>query len=175
VSEPVREPAKRAAFESATRLAQPPAFDPAMKRPVSIVAGAVLVLLRVVSGVLVLASLLLGGSPSEAFGQLVDADLTQDEAAVGLAVYVGVVGAGLVIQLVLGILILRGVNFVRVWVMVFSVISIVSAFVGWWWEGQEIRLTGTLLSLSLDILILLALSSRSAAAYARRKERRTDV
>ena len=38
--------------------------------------------------------------------------------------------------------------------------------------GEEITLEGTFVSLSLDILVLLALSSRSAAAYARRNERR---
>ena len=42
----------------------------------------------------------------------------------------------------------------------------------WWAQGQEITINGALLSLSLDILVLLALSSRSAAAYARRNERR---
>jgi hypothetical protein len=172
VSEQVREPAKRAAYEPASRLAQPTAYDPDMKRPVSIVAGAVLVLLRVVSGAFVLVTLLLGRTPAEALDQLVDTDLTQQEALYGLTAYAVIVGVGLVVQFVLGILILRGVNFVRVLVMVFSVISIVTAFAGWWWEGQEIRLTGTLLSLSLDILILLALSSRSAAAYTRRKEPR---
>ncbi|WP_448261983.1 hypothetical protein [Microbacterium aurum] len=44
--------------------------------------------------------------------------------------------------------------------------------VGWWAQGPEITLQSTLLSLSLDILILLALSSQSAAAYVRRGEKR---
>ncbi|WP_312677807.1 hypothetical protein [Microbacterium sp.] len=56
--------------------------------------------------------------------------------------------------------------------MVFSTLSIVSSFVAWWAQGQEITLQSTFLSLSLDILILLALSSQSAAAYARRGEKR---
>ena len=167
-------PQKRAAYEPATRLAQPTAYDPHMHRPASIVAGAVLVLLRVASGVFVLVSVILGGTPDQALSQLLSADLSEDEASFGLTAYAIIVGAGLAVQLLLGLLILRGVNAARVWVMVFSVISISTAFAGWWWEGQEIRLTGTLLSLSLDILILLALSSRSAAAYARRKERRPD-
>ena len=38
--------------------------------------------------------------------------------------------------------------------MVFSTLSIVSSFVAWWAQGQEITLQSTFLSLSLDILIL---------------------
>ena len=47
-----------------------------------------------------------------------------------------------------------------------------AAGAAWWAQGQEITLQSTFLSLSLDILILLALSSQSAAAYARRGEKR---
>jgi predicted membrane chloride channel (bestrophin family) len=57
-------------------------------------------------------------------------------------------------------------------VMLFSVFSITTSFTAWWVAGEEIKIETTFLSLSLDILVLLALSSRSAAAYARRKERR---
>jgi hypothetical protein len=56
--------------------------------------------------------------------------------------------------------------------MLIAVLSISSAFTAWWALDQEIKLEGTFVSLSLDILILLALSSRRAAAYARRNERR---
>lgn len=52
-----------------------------------------------------------------------------------------------------------------------AAISIVTAFVSWWVRDQEITLQTTLLSLAVDILVLLALSSRSAAAYARRREK----
>jgi hypothetical protein len=56
--------------------------------------------------------------------------------------------------------------------MSFSALSIATSFAQWWAESQEITITNTLLGLGLDILILLALSSRSAAAYARRNDRR---
>jgi hypothetical protein len=56
--------------------------------------------------------------------------------------------------------------------MTFSAISITGSFIQWWTGNQVITITGSLLTLGLDILILLALSSRSAAAYARRNERR---
>ena len=56
--------------------------------------------------------------------------------------------------------------------MFLSVISITSAFLQWWTSDLQITLRTSLLSTALDTLILLALSSRSAAAYARRNEQR---
>ena len=77
----------------------------------------------------------------------------------------------LALDAVFAVLILRGHNWPRILVMLISTISIASAFIAWWAVGDEITLDGTFPSLSLDILVLLALSSRSAAAYARRNER----
>ena len=57
------------------------------------------------------------------------------------------------------------------YVMLFAVGSISFSFVAWRILGERIELEGTFVSLALDILILLALSSRSAASYARRNER----
>ena len=89
------------------------------------------------------------------------------------SLWVVLVGLGVVtvIELACGILIFRGSNAARVLVMVVTVISISTAFVSWWARDQEITLQTTLLSLAVDILVLLALSSCSAAAYARRAEK----
>ncbi|MET0779951.1 MAG: hypothetical protein ABWY26_10945 [Microbacterium sp.] len=166
-------PHKRPAFEPAAELLKPVAFDPDMKRPVSTVAGAVLVLLRVLAGVLWIASVLL-----EWPTWVREIDVTFDDVAktpqlveFSLAFIVVVVGAFLLIDLILAFFILSGHNWARVIVMTFSALAITTSFVQWWAEGQEITITNTLLGLGLDILILLALSSRSAAAYARRNER----
>jgi hypothetical protein len=56
--------------------------------------------------------------------------------------------------------------------MLYAVVSISGAFVTWCVGGEDIRVETTLVTLSLDILVLLALSSRQAAAYARRKQQR---
>ncbi|MFS0734844.1 hypothetical protein ABC304_05360 [Microbacterium sp. 1P10UB] len=167
-------PEKRAAYEPAARLAEPTPHDPAMKRPISTVTGAVLVLLRVVTGVAVLITVMAGGTPDDSLADLVGVQADDETAAIGLGVYASVVGVSLLIQAILGLLILAGRNGPRVWVMLFAVASISTAFAGWWWQGQEIRVSGTLLSVALDVLILLALSSRSASAYARRNEPRPD-
>lgn len=168
------EPHKRPAFEPPTRLMRPYAYDPQMRRPTSTVAGAVLVLLRVIAGIVWTSEVALHWNT---YATKVDAvldgtDFSQQAVQIALAVFVGISAIVLLADAAIAVLILRGVNWARVVVMLFSVISITSAFVGWWVQGQEIVLQGSLLSLALDILVLLALSSRSAAAYARRNERR---
>jgi hypothetical protein len=167
-------PHKRPAFEPAAELLKPVASDPEMKRPISTVAGAVLVLLRVLAGVLFIGSVLVAWPT-----WVRELDVTIEGVAdvpqladFSLAAIVIVVGAFLLIDLVLAFFIFGGHNWARVIVMTFSALSIAASFVQWWAEGQEITITNTLLGLGLDILILLALSSRSAAAYARRNERR---
>lgn len=173
------QPRKRAAFEPAAGLARPLAHDPDMRRPISTVAGAVLVLLRAAAGaVWILAFALRWGEWVQTLtislsGDASDAvDLSDVDSTAVLVVVFAMVGLGVLIEAVLGLLILRGSNWPRVLVMVISVISLSSAFVGWWVQGQEIRIGTTFVTVALDIFILLALSSRSAAAYARRRERR---
>ncbi|WP_460772876.1 hypothetical protein [Microbacterium sp. GXF7504] len=168
------EPRKRPAFESPARLAQRPEADPTMKRPISTVAGAVLVFLRVAAGLLWMLALTLRWPElvHAVDAQLDGVSLDADELGLGLGVIWAVAGVVLGIDLALGVLILLGFNTPRVIVMLFAVVSTTSAFVAWWATGQEIHIDTTLLTVALDILVLLALSSRSAAAYARRNERR---
>jgi len=169
----VTTPAKRPSYEPAGRLLRPPRYDPDMKRPVTTMTGAVLVFLRAVAGLLFLAELglhwnLVATSSAIAIDGLTDAEA----AGVGLAIILSLVVALIVVDVVLAVFILRGYNWARVIVMVVAVLSISTAFVSWWLEDLEITLKTSLLSTALDTLILLALSSRSAAAYARRNEQR---
>lgn len=168
------EPRKRPAYEPAARLLQPTTADPAMKRPAATLAGALLVLLRVAVGVAFLWEL--SQHWNDLASNLDDGidgiTLTADDRALGLTFVVAVGAAVLLVELLLAVLILLGRNLPRVIVMVFAVFSISGSFAAWWSEGQEITLRTSLVSLSVDILVLLALSSRSAAAYARRNERR---
>ncbi|MFV0319722.1 MAG: hypothetical protein ACK5IN_05025 [Microbacterium sp.] len=68
------------------------------------------------------------------------------------------------------LLVYRGHNWPRVVIMPFAAVSIVSSFTAWWVQGQEIMLRTSLLLLAVDTLVVLVLSSRSTAAYARRNE-----
>lgn len=173
-----RAPRKRAAFEP---LAAPVPTDPAMRRPGATVAGAVLVLLRAVAGVLWGVTVVYGLPPwlrfaaAAANGSALEPDtLTLTDIDVGFGLFAAVIAGVFVVQVVFGILLLRGSNLARVAVMMVSVVSISAAFVGWWELGDDITVRTTLATLSLDVLVLLALSSRDAAAYARRDQRRCD-
>ncbi len=169
-----REPAKRPAFEPVAGLLTPTGFDPAMRRPITIVAGVALVLLRVLAGIYLIVDVgmrwteLVKDAIVETDGVTWSPEALRDS----FFVFAGVVGVALVVDALMAFLVYRGVNWARVLVMSVSVVSISSSFVAWWVQGQAIHLDGTFLTLALDILILLALSSRSAAAYARRTESR---
>ncbi|WP_322410176.1 hypothetical protein [Microbacterium invictum] len=166
-------PKKRVAFEPAERLLQPTGYDPGMKRPPSIVAGALLVVLGVLAGVAwVIAS---SGVWPEWVGEvaaIIGGDDVPDRVEQSTYLLFAVLsGLFLAVEATLALLVFLGVNWARVLVMVFAALTISAAFVRWWVEDQEIEITTTFISLGIDILILLALSSRSAAAYARRRER----
>ena len=166
-------PAKRPAYEPARRLLRPTGYDPDMKRPVTTVAGAVLVFLRAVVGLLFVGELALNWNLVATQSAIAIDGLTDAEAiGVGLTI---ILVAGVVVILadvVFAFFILGGHNWARVIVMIVAVLSISAAFISWWLEDLEITLKTSLLSTALDTLILLALSSRSAAAYARRNEQR---
>ncbi|MEN2738847.1 hypothetical protein ABCS02_13735 [Microbacterium sp. X-17] len=173
-----RTPEKRPAFEPAALLVEPGQPDPGMTRPMATVTGAVLVLLRAVVGVQWMIALGFGWQSLTISLTIDDGaggpPLTVDEAQAALIVVLCGVGILVLVDVALAFLIFRGWNWPRVFVMFVSVVSICSAFFSWWFQGQELRLDSTLLSLALDILVLLALSSRGAAAYARRNRRRPE-
>lgn len=159
------EPRKRAAYEPGTALLRPPPRDPHMRRPITTVAGASLVLLRTAIGLVSLAV----AAIHHDLAALDTTGLPPDESR---WVVLGLIGAVLAAQTVLGILILTGHNLARVFVMLIATIDISVAFVGWVARGGLLRFETAPYTLALDVLVLLALSSRRAAAYARRNERR---
>ncbi|WP_431796310.1 hypothetical protein [Microbacterium enclense] len=170
-----RHPRKRAAFEP---IGAPVVRDPAMRRPGATVAGGVLVLLRALAGIVWGLTVVFPLPPwvqavaGAADGSGAEPALTLSDLGLGAGLFFGILGLVTLVQVVFGVLLLRGSNVARVIVMLVSTISIVTAFVGWWELGQDITVGTTLVTVSLDILVLLALSSRDAAAYARRNERR---
>jgi len=168
-----RDVAKRPAFEPPSELAQAGPRDPRMHRPVATVMGAALVLLRVLAGTVWLIALAANWNDVIA-DQLDDLAIDLDDPAVGEALWfvLAIGGVLLVIDLVFGVLIYLGLNWPRIVVMVFSTLSISGTFLAWWAGDQTITLDQTLFTLALDILIMLALSSRAARAYARRNDPR---
>ena len=167
-------PRKRAAFEPPTTLFAPLHRDPTMRRPATITTGTLLLLLRVLAGVLLIAGLWLEwpdvmDSADLAVGGDV---LTAEEEQFALWIVIALMGLSLAVQLSVVLSLWWGRNWARLIVMVFAVVSISTAFTTWFLREEEITLRTSLLAVGLDVLILLALSSRSAAAYSRRRERR---
>ncbi|MFB6611392.1 hypothetical protein ACFCVO_13790 [Agromyces sp. NPDC056379] len=165
---------KRPAFESPIVLASPAPDPPVMRRPVATTFGAVLVVLRVLAGVVWLISLALLWRKTlvEDLGIPLDSDAEADAGSNAALTFVLVVGGiVLVVELVLALLIFRGSNWARITVMVFATLSITGSAFDYFGADAEITLRTTLITLALDILVMLALSSRNARAYARRRKR----
>ncbi|WP_353808308.1 hypothetical protein [Agromyces sp. SYSU T00194] len=161
------EPGKRAAFESGLDLARPLEGPRPMKRPLATTMGAVLVGLRVIAGFAWLGALALVWE-----GLVADAELVQvDDPAVAGWVLVAIVGVGslfLLAQFAVAWFVYRGANWARILVMSIATLSVLSSGVEYFAGGNDITFETTLVTLALDILVLLALSSRAARDYARR-------
>ncbi|GAA1636611.1 hypothetical protein [Microbacterium flavum] len=160
-------PAKRPAYEPATRLLRPTGYDPAMRRPGTTIAGVGLLALRVITGIFVIVEAILTHPSS--------LEVTVDGESFGTTLAVVVTAVVLLVDAALAFFIWLGWNWPRVVVMFGSVISVSSSFVAWWSSGQEFTVKAGLAAIAIDVLVLLALSSRSAAAYARRGEKPPPV
>ena len=159
---------KRAAFEPPAELVRPVEAPPDMKRPVSTGAGAVLVVLRVIAGVVWLAALAMQWDQVLADDGGIDPESAEGVASYWVLGFILVVGAiVLLIQLLLAFAVYRGSNAARLTLMILATLSIIVAWLDYL-AGQEITIRTTLVTLALDILVLLALSSRAARAWARR-------
>ena len=143
------------------------ATDSRQRRPSSIVVGALLALARSVVGVFVLVDAVdaLVNPPPELAGE--------GGSAVSAVLWSVVILIGLVVllDLLLAFLVFAGVNWARVTVMIFAVLSLIAQFTDQLSGAATIELGTTLLATSVDILLLLALSNDRASAWARRKQR----
>lgn len=102
-----------------------------------------------------------------------DTSMSDGEAVAVMAVLLGAYGFALLVYFVLAVFVYFGHNWARIMSMAYATISIIVAFLDWWDNGVEITLRTTLVTLALDILILLALSSTTAREYARRPRGRS--
>lgn len=160
---------KRSSFEpAATLVGREQPVPAAAKRPMATILGSVFILGRALVGVLwLLAFALMWGDLAAEEG--LDGEVT----AILTGWVLGLGGFGVLVLLLLGWLIWRGSNTARVLVMLGLTLSITVAAIGYFVEGEEITIQTTLLTVALDILVLLALSSREARAWARRQRRST--
>lgn len=158
--------AKRSAVEPAVAiLDRDPVLSPNAPRPGPIIGGTVLVLLRAVAAVI------WGIGFVRTWPQTVDTLHLEGDpelAQIVLWVLLGFGAAWTLFLLLLARWLWRGSNVARLLVMLWSTVSISTAAVDYFVSGAEITVRTTLLTLALDILVMLALSSQGARAWARR-------
>lgn len=168
-------PDKRPAFESPAVLAERVTPPVAMRRPAATSFGAVLVVLRVIAGIVWLIALSLQWDDILQDGELALDLPPGEEAGTVDALLLVILGVGVVVLLIeigLAVAVYFGSNAARLTVMIFATLSITISAIDYFGEDAEITLRTTLVTLALDILVLLALSSRAARAYARRPRSR---
>ncbi|WP_353815225.1 LssY C-terminal domain-containing protein [Agromyces sp. SYSU T00266] len=161
--------AKRAAFESPLRLAE---REPVrrMPRPSATAFGVVVVVLRVLAGIVWVAALALQWDQVLQDELGVDVSSDPESLAIARGALIAVVvffGLSLAIQALFAWRIWAGGNFSRIAVMLFATISISSAAAASFAGSAEVTVRTTFVTVALDILLLLALSSRDARAFAR--------
>ncbi|GAA2449898.1 LssY C-terminal domain-containing protein [Agromyces soli] len=166
--------AKRAAFEPLARLADRDAERAALarvqRRPVATSLGALLIVVRVLLGVIWLIGLYVQWPTVVRELDLVADGVSEGEVSAFVLWTIVVVGViVLLAELVFAWLVFRGSNWARITVMVVAILSTLVSAVDYFGGDAEITIRTTLLTLAVDILVLLALSSRSARAYARRR------
>ena len=147
-----------------------PTAPAARRRPASITVGALMLTARVLSGlgVIVLAAL---DWPEFVSAVAIDGKPpgTVDPATAGVALGILLTGYGVVLALNIGFaaFVFFGRNWARIVAMSFATVSIVASFVDYAVNGAAITLRTSLVSVTFDILILLALSARDAREFAR--------
>src|SRR4051794_7983353 len=140
------------------------------RRPVPTALGVLLMVLRVLAGVGYIVLNLLDWQRfvgSELATSAVSAD-ERETVSLVLGVAMGVFAAGLVLYFLLALLVFFGSNWARIAAMSYSALIIAFSAVDFFNGGPQVSLKNNLLGLALDILVLLALSSKRSRLWARR-------
>ncbi|MCB5294011.1 LssY C-terminal domain-containing protein [Arthrobacter sp. SO3] len=137
--------------------------DRSNRRPAPTLFGGVLLCLRGIAALALAVSLQLGGNPAAGAG-------TDSVLLPAVVTVIAVFAAG---EIVLAWLVLRGGNRFRVTAMLLSVVAILVQAADVLNGGQRVALETNLVGLSLDILLIIALSSQRSRSFARRHSQGT--
>jgi hypothetical protein len=142
----------------------------AERRPVPTVLGALLMMLRVAAGAGFVVLNLLDWQRFVLSEVAADSLSPDEQSTVGivLAIAMGLFGAGLILYFLLALLVLFGSNWARIAAMSYSSLIIVISAIDFFNGGPQVSLRNNLLGLALDILVVLALSSKRSRIWARR-------
>jgi hypothetical protein len=149
----------------------------AERRPVPTTLGVLLMVFRVAAGVGYVAlnvldwhRFVLSEVPA---GSVTPGDEATASLVLGIAM--GAFGAGLVLYFLLALLVFFGSNWARIAAMSYSALIIVFSAVDYLDGGPQVSLRNNLLGLALDILVVLALSSKRSRSWARRPRTRSTA
>ncbi|MBM7503080.1 hypothetical protein ACFPER_06330 [Agromyces aurantiacus] len=161
---------KRTAFEPPSRLAEREAAPARVRRPAATTFGAALVLLRVLVGIVWLIGVAVQWDEIVAneLDFVVAGQPTPAALDAGRTVVLVAGSTLLLLDLLLTVLIWYGSNGARVTVMLIAAANITIAAIDSVTGDAEVTIRTTFITVALDILILLALSSREARSFARR-------
>lgn len=137
-----------------------------MKRPISIYLGVLMILLRAVTTVVTAVNVALDWKNVDLS---LDAGTSADMSALSTGLLIGLMvffAVAVVIDLLVAGLIFRGSNRARFAAMILSTIMVLGSAVDFFADGTSFTLeNGGLLGLSLDILVLVALSDSDARDF----------
>jgi hypothetical protein len=143
-----------------------------MKRPISVYLGVLLILLRAVTSVVTAVGVALDWRQADV---IIEKAVDSDADTVSLVVLIALMsifGVVVVIDLIVARLIFRGSNRARFVAMILATFMVLGSAVDFIVNGTSFTLeNGGLLGLSLDILVLVALSSDEARDFAARRPR----
>lgn len=141
-----------------------------VKRPSSVIGGVLLMGVRALSGGFAILTVIVSWDSFTGTIVLNGENLTRSDpqaAGVVLGWLLAAYGLYLLLYLGLAVLVFAGRNWARVVAMSFASVSILLSFADYALNGAQITLRTSLVSVTIDILILLALSSTQARHYAR--------
>jgi len=141
-----------------------------VKRPASVIGGVLLMGVRALTGGFAILTVIASWDTFVATIVINGQKLARtDPSAAGAVLGWALAAYGLYLLLYLGLaaLVFAGRNWARVVAMSFASVSILLSFADYSLNGAQITLRTSLVSVTIDILILLALSSTRARHYAR--------
>ncbi|WGD36784.1 LssY C-terminal domain-containing protein [Lysinibacter sp. HNR] len=141
------------------------------RRPASTTFGATVVALRGIAALFLALSLVISNPQGAIFADLIDEPTVADLPGVVLTVIAIIVFLFATVELLLAFFIFRGGNKSRLIAMILSTLAIIVQISATLSGGMEIHLETNLVGFSLDILLMLALTSREARQYATKHRR----
>ena len=148
-----------------------------MKRPVSIYLGVLLIVFRVITAIVTAVNVWMSWGTADLNLSIITDPIEREQTSTALLVTVLIAfGFFIVVDALLAYLVFRGHRWARILVMTASSIVVIVTAGAYFFGNTPITLeNGGLMGLSLDVLILVALSSSESRDYSTKSLRETTI